>query len=477
MLKSLLEKQKRSFGTSRGPSTTTNDTIQLPSGWVKRVSKRGNVFYYNNTLHFTQPHFPTDEDINDPNGAKERSLGFWKKQKDKDIPQQKDPHPASPSQPGDQSASTNSAQSEASELLNLASSKNHVAPPQETQGISRSKDTGPETPKECLLTSKERISETPQSEEANSEETHGSNSTKPITETKEIETPQSKEANSEETRHIAQTTNETHSPSKSMAAPPNETKDASTSPVGCNPITTINAWETLPDGTLKGELADGTSFVTRVLLTIPKSNEMITTEGGSTFQLLEHKSVAKKRKRASKRKVGDFAKSVRQMKDAPTRLQAGSFAVKAHLYQKMSRYETPEQNQHNPTSNTYVLNRDEIVPKPNNELGLNSHRKAQWTILCPEGMDEKEVIQDLQELAKELTSKKRKASNSDPHITQDPRVYLDRLYGEDAGLKLIAKVKERDLQEVKEKGGNVNLVKQRGKHKHANNNDEEDMDP
>jgi hypothetical protein len=68
----------------------------------------------------------------------------------------------------------------------------------------------------------------------------------------------------------------------------------------------IDAWEAVPEGTLKEVLFNGDSIHTAQLLTMPTTNALVHTVDGHKFQLREHKSAKKQTQlftKAQKRRV------------------------------------------------------------------------------------------------------------------------------------------------------------------------------
>lgn len=509
----MLSRIKSSLRSRRTTAANQNNVMavrsvgETPTGWEKKTGSKGKTFYYHKRLKFVQWHFPTDEDVEDPEGAKERARQKQnrdKKERDSKKEDKPTKHACFAENPIDSTSKSSSATTTSNEMQHngtktgeQANQGEEAIPAESEMPVQKQGGEPVELEKLAEAANKASVPITFQ-EAGNSNQTpelsQAAGKTVEPCETGVNPPEISKATNSsmedslEAGTSLPEFTSLPHKVTTQdfgSGDQPLENENSSSQrddvtlekKDDCNattlsisltsneqnihgnnetpPIITIHAWEALPDGTVKGEIDSGHTFHTQRLLTAPVSNSMIRTINGFAFQLGDHKSVAKKRKRSEKHKKGDYAKSVKQVKDAQTRLQAGSFVVKAVTYQKMSRYETSDQNLNNPTSNTYVINRDEIVAEPSKGSLLNCQReKAQWTCLVPEGVDEDEFFQDIENLHKELVAsrKKRAKVDSDPKITHDPSVYLDRLYGQDAGLKLITKIKEEDLEKAKAGG-------------------------
>lgn len=117
-----------------------------------------------------------------------------------------------------------------------------------------------------------------------------------------------------------------------------------------------------------------------------------------------------KKRIAKKRLVGSHSSSIKQMKDAVVRTQAAIAASKVSTIQSMTSYATVMQANNNPRSDTFLLNYDEIVERPDKmSEGERARITPKWTVLVPKGTREKEIGAELEKLGKAMQEEKKRA--------------------------------------------------------------------
>lgn len=147
-----------------------------------------------------------------------------------------------------------------------------------------------------------------------------------------------------------------------------------------------------------------------------------------------------KKRIQQKRLVGSAAKSIKQMKDSVVRAQAVIAASKVATVQKMTRYKSDTQSFNNPPSETYLLNFDGIVPRPDKaDEGERVRKVPVWTLLLPGDVDQRVLGFELEKLGKSLQEqsekkkpskgKKREAPEYNLSINYSPEAYLESIYG------------------------------------------------
>jgi hypothetical protein len=65
-----------------------------------------------------------------------------------------------------------------------------------------------------------------------------------------------------------------------------------------------------------------------------------------------------------KRRVGSNSRTIKQMKDSVVRAQHTLLAKKAKTVNDMCTYNTQQKNDENPMNDTYIVNYDELVLRP-----------------------------------------------------------------------------------------------------------------
>jgi hypothetical protein len=201
---------------------------------------------------------------------------------------------------------------------------------------------------------------------------------------------------------------------------------------GIKPEVRLDLWSVSPsDGILRG-VEEGTNKTIKSstpVASVPLSNQTVMCLDGKSYYLLRHESdVKKKRKPAKKRKVGEPSESVTQMKDVRTTEQMRMMAFRGQIAMSMTQYDTAHKNSTLPSSQTFIVNRDEIVCNPNNATVQKRHRT--WTAMSRPGTTKKDLIDHFEELLKDL--KKNKVN-----LVDSAEGYLDSLYGTGAGKKLL----------------------------------------
>jgi hypothetical protein len=157
--------------------------------------------------------------------------------------------------------------------------------------------------------------------------------------------------------------------------------------------------------------------------------------------------VGKKKRVQNKRLVGTKAASIKQMKDSIVKAQALIAARKVATVQEMTQYVTDTQASNNPSSQTYLLNFDMIVQRPDlAKEGERARAVPKWTLLLPDDVDHKTFGIELEKLAKALQEggkKKGSRKKRDFLITVVYRAkdYLESIYG---------KKKQKKKEEEKE---------------------------
>jgi hypothetical protein len=126
----------------------------------------------------------------------------------------------------------------------------------------------------------------------------------------------------------------------------------------------------------------------------------------------EHKPSSTKKRKVKKRLVGSHSTSIKQMKDAVVRAQAMIAASKVSTIQTMTTYATVMQAQNNPRSDTVLLHYDEIVERPDKKSeGERARLLPKWTMLLPQGANEKQMGAELEKLGKAMQEEKKRGGN------------------------------------------------------------------
>lgn len=134
-----------------------------------------------------------------------------------------------------------------------------------------------------------------------------------------------------------------------------------------------------------------------------------------------------------KRLVGWPATSIKQMKDSIVRAQAVITANKVETVMAMTRYKSWEQKNNLPSNETYLLNFDNIVHRPDLVNDGERTRKPVWTVMMPDDIDAVSFGEELVKLGQaiqdpKLSSKKR-AKEWGLVLCTTAEEYLESIYG------------------------------------------------
>jgi hypothetical protein len=421
--------------------------VALPAGWTEEKSNKGRTHYFNSPLKFVQYHRPTPEDLADPEAAKERAKQYILNHAQKTLErQQRDLNLKM-----NESTSSNNSPSSGNDASKTGTNQDKAA---DSVGATTggpapviAREQATKSPAivgmsyEVTTVSTQNSGKTSQNEEGIPQNSNDSGAAlqPPLPKNKLPAAP---------TPFSPKPPGITGMQTDSLQAPP----PFITKPPGSGSSEVkvdlqhlidalakqphnINFWELRGDGSIKGVGDDRKEVTTGTLTTLAKANSTVRDDNGKEYFLLRHKD-KKKKKVYAKRQVGSTAGSVKQMKDATTRIQAAGLVVKAKALQAMTTYSLEAQTENNPSSDTIIINWDEIVPRPDKEKeGARTRKEPAVSLLVPSKMSSKYVIYQLEEVVKILKSgSKRKARLT---LTDDPKTFLDAMYGEGEGQLLL----------------------------------------
>ncbi|MEL7339945.1 MAG: hypothetical protein AAGM67_05615, partial [Bacteroidota bacterium] len=217
----------------------------------------------------------------------------------------------------------------------------------------------------------------------------------------------------------------------------------------------IDFWKLSSRQTLVG-VEEGTKkkIESGTLISLPKSNSIITDADGKSFFCVRHLDEKPKApKKEVKRLVGESGQSVAQMKTLTVQKVFRGLVSKAEDLMSMMMYS--ESDPHLPTTQTILLTCDEIVEAPQKRSSINRRKDPLWTVMVPPDMSDAVCVRKLEQLVALLKSRA-EANQHKRKVIRSPNEYLDRVFGEGKGEVLMSQEKRKKSRVEKLKASENN---------------------